>query len=379
MRTIRSYIFRQTLGPLFFFATVMVGIVWLTQALQFLDLIINRGQSARTFAQLSLLILPSILKDALPIALFCAVLYALNRLRGESELVVMGASGMSKMSITRPLLAVATSVFLFAILLTVVISPLSFRLMKERLYDIRGDLATALVKEGQFATPVIGFTVFVREITGPGELRGILVHDDRPPTESSTYIAERGLLVRADEGPHLILGSGSIQTRDKVTGKLTIVQFDRYTLDLVGFFGDGRQRSKRDLAERGTWELFSPPAEDTWARENRHRLLAEANDRIASPLYAFAFTLLAATAVVGGSFSRRGYGHRVVIVILLAISLRLLGFIAQGVASDAPMLAIAGFYALPLGAAAICLLMLSRGKRSRETVVDDGPAAAMAT
>jgi lipopolysaccharide export system permease protein len=68
------YVLSQLLGPTALFAFLMTIVVWLTQSLRLLDLVINRGQSASTFVYLTLLILPSLLVIILPIAYFAGSL-----------------------------------------------------------------------------------------------------------------------------------------------------------------------------------------------------------------------------------------------------------------------------------------------------------------
>ena len=70
----------------------MTIVVWLTQSLRLLDLVINRGQSASTFVYLSTLVLPSLLVIILPIAYFAGTLYALTKLNTDNELVVMASA-----------------------------------------------------------------------------------------------------------------------------------------------------------------------------------------------------------------------------------------------------------------------------------------------
>ena len=48
MNSLARYIFRQLAGPLFVVTLTLTGVVWLTQSLRFLDLIINRGSGDRT-------------------------------------------------------------------------------------------------------------------------------------------------------------------------------------------------------------------------------------------------------------------------------------------------------------------------------------------
>ena len=102
MRRLDSYIFRQILGPFLFFVLVFTGVIWLGQSLKIIDTVVNNGQSARVFLEFSVLLLPTVLSIVLPIAAFAATLYAVNRLFGDSEIVVMFASGLSGPSLVRP-------------------------------------------------------------------------------------------------------------------------------------------------------------------------------------------------------------------------------------------------------------------------------------
>lgn len=333
MSTLQRYIFKAALGPLLFFCVVMIGIVWLSQALEFIDLVINRGQSALTFVQLSLYVMPSILKDALPIALFCAALFALHRLRTDSELVVMGAVGIGRWKIAQPILAVSALVMFAAYLLSTTLMPAGYRAMKDRVHEIRGDLVTALVKEGEFAVPMRGLTVFVRELSGSGELRGILVHDNRVADSPVTYTAERGLLVRSDDSAQLIMGSGTIQSWDAGDQNLSLIAFERYTFDLAPFFS-ANQRSGRELTELYLSELFAPDPGSPEAQRPAAERLAEAHSRLASPLFTLVFAFMALAAITGSGSNRSGYGHRILAVVLAALMLRVAGFYAENQVSE---------------------------------------------
>src|ERR1700753_2897447 len=92
------------------FTFLLTAVIWLTQALRLLDLVINRGQSAPTFVYLTILILPSLLVIILPIAFFAGTLFALYKLNVDSELVVMSAAGYSRLQLGVPVFLAAAIV-----------------------------------------------------------------------------------------------------------------------------------------------------------------------------------------------------------------------------------------------------------------------------
>ena len=101
------YMIRQTVWPLLMVSFVLAGIIWLTQSLRMLDLIINQGQTFGIFLKMTLLFQSGIVAIILPIALFIAVLYCLQRLILDSELVVVFAAGVGRWRIAKPFLIVA--------------------------------------------------------------------------------------------------------------------------------------------------------------------------------------------------------------------------------------------------------------------------------
>ena len=335
MSGIPAYIFRQIGGPLLFFTFVLTGVVWLSQSLRMLDLVINQSQSAATYIYLTLLALPSLMALILPFALFCAVLYALNRLYTESELVVIWAAGFSRWAVAGPVLLVALLTTVVAYLFNLYFMPAGMREMKDRVFEIRADLVNTFVREGAFTSPVDGLTVYVGERNG-GQITGILVHDARNPKSVATYMAQRGTLATTPQGPRLIMDNGNVQWLEGGEGRLKILNFEKYTFDL-GQFDKQRDTTTREASERYLDELLNP--ESTLTPGQRNKYFAEAHNRLSAPLYCIVFALIAVAALVGGNFNRRGYGGRIALSMLAVLAARLPGIALQRLVDANPKVA----------------------------------------
>ena len=85
MNTLSAYVFRQALGPLLAILGALAAIAILTQGLNQLDIIITNRNAGFAFAYVTLLTLPQLMSLILPIAVFIAVIYALNRMQTDSE------------------------------------------------------------------------------------------------------------------------------------------------------------------------------------------------------------------------------------------------------------------------------------------------------
>ena len=335
MSGIPAYIFRQIGGPLLFFTFVLTGVVWLSQSLRMLDLVINQSQSVLTYIYLTLLALPSLMALILPFALFCAVLYALNRLYTESELVVIWAAGFSRWAVAGPVLLIAVATTLVAYLFNLYFMPAGMREMKDRVFEIRADLVNTFVREGAFTSPVEGLTVYVGERNG-GQIKGILVHDARSPKNIATYMAQRGTLATTPQGPRLIMDNGNVQWLEGGEGRLKILNFEKYTFDLSQF-DKQRDASARDASERYLGELLHP--EGSLNANQRSKYYAEAHNRLSTPLYCLVFALIGVTALVSGTFNRRGYGGRIALSMLAVLAARLPGFALLRLVDSSPGMA----------------------------------------
>lgn len=356
MKLLSRYIIAQILGPVMFFTLVLAGVVWLSQALRMLDLLMRKGQTVLVYLEMTSLMLPLVFTIVLPIALFASVLYALHRLYTESELVVMFSAGLSQLKVARPILALATLFAGIVLLLNLLVTPYTLRLLRERVMDIRADIAVTLLREGAFTTPSTGLTVYVREQRPGGDLYGIMAHDNRERSKPVTYIAESGTLTKSDSGPRLVMVNGNIQRSNRDDGRLSLVYFDKYTFDLAQF-AEKPGTIVYDPAERYINELFNPDLAYYWDRINADKLRAEGHRRFAAPLYCFAYVLLALLAMVNSSFNRQGYGLRVSGAIAAGITVELVSLGVVNLVAETPQ-ALLLIYFVPTILIALTLLFL---------------------
>ncbi len=333
LSSLNLYILRQTTTPFLFALIATTAIVWATQSLTRLDIIVDHGQGLAKFAWLTVLILPSLLAVVIPFALFGATLYALHRLHADSEIAVAFAAGVSRLRIAAPILLLTTIGAGATLWINLDLMPRSYRELKREIFSMRADFASAILRAGEFTTFVDGFTVYVDRTDGEGQFIGLLINDYREPTRSSTYLAERGVVRQTPSGPVLYLLNGVAQRPDAETGQMGSVSFQRLALNLSDFGGaaDGFQM---ELTERYLGELLHPDLAKEWDRNNAGRLVAEGHARLAAPLYAFAYALMAIAALIGGAYSRQGYALRIVIACVGAIVLRVIGFLVQSLAAS---------------------------------------------
>ena len=352
MRLIDRYLLRQMLGPTLLATGALTAVALLSQSLAGLDLIVNQRQSAVVFLKVTLLYMPQLMNMILPIAVFVAALVAFNRLHTEQEIVVCFAGGMSRWRVIAPAMRLACTVAFVALMLNLFVQPAAFRALRQELFQVRTDLASTLVQEGEFTEPSPGLTVYTQSVDGQGNMHNLFIHQTKPDGQATTYTAEDGRMAKRFGQPVLIMRDGSTQEFSQ-KGVLNFATWDEYVFDLSAL-SDTSELVHYKASDRYPHELFFPDMTQGWEQKNHKRLLAEGNARIATPLYNIVFMAMALAAIIGGGFSRLGYGRRIAMMSGLAALTRIIGFVVQA-ASEGSVWANVLQYAVPLVALGFAL------------------------
>src|SRR5262249_30493965 len=139
----------------------LTSIIWLTQALRFIDFIVSRGISFGSFLTLTLMLVPSLLLFVLPFALLCAVLFVYYRLMMDSELLVLSSAGLGRFQLAVPAMNIALITTLISYGLSLYLLPVTYHEFKETQAFLRDNYASLLLQEEVFNSPVEGLTVYI--------------------------------------------------------------------------------------------------------------------------------------------------------------------------------------------------------------------------
>jgi lipopolysaccharide export system permease protein len=319
----------------------LAALVWLTQSLRFIELVLDRGLSLVVFVELTSLMLPSFFSVILPITTFVVILFVYVRLASDRELVVMRAAGLSQWTLARPAVLLAVLATGVCMLLNLWLVPLSHTAFRQWQFEIRNQLVGVLLQEGVFSQVGDDLTVYARYRDPDGTLRGILVHDQRDPGAPVTILAEQGRITTAATGPRVTLLNGVRQQIERAAPnappgtppmRLNLLSFSENSVDLARATRGEEVRS-RDSRERSVAELLSPdPAEGLRERELR-RYFAEAHQRLSGPLTTLSFALVGLAVALTGEFRRHGGGARIAVGIGLVVALLALGLTGGNLAA----------------------------------------------
>ncbi len=328
---IDRYIFTQLSLALVLVTAGLVALIWLTQSLRFIQIIVNRGLSPFVFIKLTALLVPSFVATILPITCFIVVVFVYAKLSGDRELTVMRAAGMSDFALARPALSVAALVMLICYYLNIFLVPTALNTFRTYQYEIRNQIAAFLLEPGVFTPVSQGVTVYVQSRGVDNSLKGILIEDSRVPSSPATILARTGQLVMAAQGPMVILKDGSRQQVDAKTGRLDVLTFARNDISLAQS-AKAAALDDTDSAAASLLDLFHPKANLT--PPERAKWLVEAQRRLSAPLSTLGFTFIGLLAVLGGAFRRHGGVVRplaavVAVTLLVALDLGINNFAAR--------------------------------------------------
>jgi len=355
MHLLQRYFLSQALLPLILCLSALAGLALLTQSLQTLDLIVENRQSAITFLYITILALPQLIAIILPLAVFMAVLYALNRLNMDSEMIVARASGITPWQIATPVIRLGVYAMIIHLIINLVIQPFAFREMRAEILKVRTDIASQMVQAGRFVTPTPNLTVYAREIGSDGSLLDVLIHDARDAGLETTHTAKYGIIQTQNNSASIILKIGNVQQR-QANGNINNIGFDNYQIDMSDVVAtDNVLRLK--TSDRYLHELLKPDPREYITRKIKRERFAEGHSRMAAPLYNLALPLLALCFMLSGQHLRLGYARPIAICAALGFAMRIAGFALTASAEGNSAFNIAQ-YLLPLGLIMTCLFIL---------------------
>ena len=372
MKTIYWYLLRQQTVAMILVTAALTCAIWLTQSLNFIKLIINRGLSLLGFLEFTVLLLPTFLLILLPIALFFSILFTYNKLINDREVVVMRASGIGEIALALPGLTLALAITMIAYVISLYVMPISFRQFKVTQFAMRNEYSALLLQEGSFNSVTDKMTIYVRERRENNELLGILVQDNRQPNKSVTMMAERGVMLGDKNEPRILMINGNRQELDRASGRVSFLTFERWSFD-VDWLSKSKDARWREPNERFIGELLDP-GDSAGERHYRKKFIAEGHNRLLVPLYSLVFGLIALTGLLSGEFDKRGQARRILMTVGAALPIQAgaIGFFNLSAKVPAAILLM---YLNALVPILVCTWMLTRSQRRRPRPFVDGAAA----
>ena len=253
----KKLIFKKFAKDVFqFFLLVSISfslIVWVIQAVNFLDIVTEDGHGLKVYFLYTLLSLPKIFSKILPFIYFISLFYIILKYENENELIIFWTIGIKKIEFVNVLLKFSIFYLILQLLFTTYIVPTT--LDKARSY-IRGsnvDLFSSIIQEKKFIDAVKDLTIFVEEKNINGDLKNIFLKEKIGENEYQTIIAKEGKIKKYDIKTTLLLFDGKIINNNNK--KINSFEFSKTEINLSKFTTKTTTHPK--IQEIGTYDVLA--------------------------------------------------------------------------------------------------------------------------
>ncbi len=222
----KKIIFRKLLQDcLIFFFLALFGIstiIWVFQAVNFLDIMIEDGRNYNVYFNYTLLNFPKIISRIVPFALFFSFSYTFIKYETSNELIIFWNHGVSKISMVNFFFWISILIMLVQILLLSIVVPKSQELAKSKLRTSDIDYFEGLIKPKKFNDTIKGLTIFAEEKDDNEEFRNIYIKKNNAEKGFQITFAKKGVFELKGNKKILVLYDGQTLTQN---GK-NITNFD---------------------------------------------------------------------------------------------------------------------------------------------------------
>ncbi len=231
----RKLIADITLRALFIILTIGL-IVWIIQAVNYLDFVIDDGHNFLIYFYYNLFNFPKIIHRILPFVFAISIFFELLKYEKNNELLLFWTNGVTKKKFILNLVNFAIVVMLVQILIGSIISPASQLKARSVLKNSNMDFLPNLIKQGKFIDTVSGLTIFINEKVNNNSFKNIFIQEgdlfDLNRNNNQIIFAKKGLLLNENKMIFRLLNGKIISTNNN---KLISFEFDKIDYNLSKF------------------------------------------------------------------------------------------------------------------------------------------------
>ena len=252
----KKIIYRQLAKDctIFFFLTLFTIsiIIWVLQAVNYLDFVIEDGHGFFVYFNYTLLSFPKIFSRIYPFAIFLAFSYILLKYEDKNELIIFWNFGIKKIHFINFFIKLSFWFVLLSLLLNAVITPLTQNKARSFIRSSDLDFFESILKPKKFIDIVKNLTIYFDERNKDGELKNIFLNDKSGASESQTTFAKKGVFEFRGSKRILVLYEG--RTINNIDGKISEFKFSKTDFNISKF--DTSSTTHQKTQENSTTELI---------------------------------------------------------------------------------------------------------------------------
>ncbi len=229
----KKLIFRNIFKDITYFFLIaslsLTLIVWVIQAVNYLDIVSEDGHSFKVYFMYSLLSLPKIFSKLILFVFFISVFFTISKYEENNEILIFWTYGIKKTEFLNKIIKFSFLYFALSIILTVFLVPKTQDIAKSFIRDSNIDYLPSLIKSQHFNDTASNLTIFVEEKTSRGLIKNIFIKDNSKDA-SQIISAKEGLMAKKNDSFYLILYNGNIINLSKKN--TNVIKFDKSEFNL---------------------------------------------------------------------------------------------------------------------------------------------------
>ena len=230
----KKILFRKILFDcLIFFLIALISastIIWIFQAVNYLDVMVEDGRDYLVYINFSLLSYPKIISKILPFALFFSFYYVFTKYELSNELLIFWNFGIHKIILINFFLKFSIILVLIQLIFTIFIIPESLNFSRMLLKDSNVDFFESFIKPQKFNDNIDGLTIYAEEKNKDNELRNVYLKQKKNKNEFQITIAKKGYFKNIGNSKILVLNDG--QTINSINNNITNFSFSKSDFSL---------------------------------------------------------------------------------------------------------------------------------------------------
>jgi len=208
-------------------------IVWVIQAVNYLDFVSEDGHSFKVYFMYSLLSFPKIFSKLILFVFFISVFFTISKYEENNEILIFWNYGIKKSEFINKIIKFSFLYFLISVIFSSFIVPKTQDLARSYIRDSSIDYFPSLIKTQHFNDTVSNLTIFIEDKTADGLIKNIFIKENFDDSRSQIISAREGLLAKKNNFYYLVLFDGKIINID--IRNTNIIQFEKTEFNLSKF------------------------------------------------------------------------------------------------------------------------------------------------
>ena len=245
--------FRDTTNSFFAAIITLSLIVWVIQAVNFLDFVTEDGHGLEVYFKFTILNLPKIISKIMPFIFFTTLFYILNKYEDNNELKIFWISGIDKREFINNVIKFSIIFIILQVLISSILVPTAQNKARTYIQSSNIEFFPSLINEKKFIDTVENLTIYIEKKNGNNQYENIYLKDIDQNNKTKIIIAKNGNLTNKKDERSLNLYEGKIININE--NEISTFNFSETVFDLSKYLSKSVVDFK--IQEKNTYSLIN--------------------------------------------------------------------------------------------------------------------------